>query len=657
MTDMYTDKPHQIAHLVGIHLVALPFYARVPPAVAALCACLTLWAVALIGGRAGQPGRKTLIALLVVASVAVAASYGTLLGRDPGTGLLLLLAFLKMFEIRAKRDVYVLVYLQFFIVASVFFHTQNPWVAVFVFATVIYLTSVLIMHNDGGALNLRRRLTVAGKMVIQSAPLMLVLFVLFPRVPGPLWTLPEDAAGATSGLDDEMSPGSISGLIISDEIAFRARFADKAPGLADLYWRGPAFDHYDGRVWSAGKTPLVTAPDLTPADTAAGHIRYTVTLEPHNRDWLFALDYPIDTDIGKSRLTREAQLRSAKAVNALTQYTVVSDRHAKNKSLTPLERAQNLGLPPAINPRTVALARQWRALSDADSGQIARRALRYFNTQPFEYTLTPPLLPGANAMDHFLFQTRSGFCEHYAAVFVFLMRAAGVPARVVTGYQGGEENPLEDYFIIRQSSAHAWAEVWIENDGWTRMDPTAAVSPDRINIGIQGAVTERGRLPDILTSENDLINALRYQWDSFNQQWNEWVVGFDLAKQKELLGLLGFAKPDWRDIVAALVILTALGGAATAWWVLRQAPTSGDLAVRAYLMFCAKLAKAGLARAGGEGPREYLARVKSGLNPAAARTAADITDLYTALRYGDGPAALAPQLAKKARGFRVGAAD
>lgn len=622
--------------LAGIQLVTAPFYWRIPVPVFIAIVIFTFWICMLAIGYTKRPGKFVRIALLFVTFAVMTVSYGTLLGREAGTGFLILLAFLKLFEVSNKRDLYIVVYLNYFLIASNFFYTQSPWVAVYVFAVVIYLTSLLILFNDRlSTIIWQQRLRIAARAILQATPLMLILFVLFPRIPGPLWGLPKDVTSAVTGLSDDMSPGSMSSLIQSGEVAFRVRFDGDTPSHESMYWRGPVFSVYDGQTWTSGDLLNKAEPNLHPSAAETGQIKYTVTMEPHQRNWLFALEYPVQLAGSGYHLTREMQLLNKNKISNVFQYTLVSDRLASNWSLFRPERQRNLHLPEQLNPQTIALANTWLTDARGDKKAVVNRALAYIRNQPFIYTLNPPIL-GVDAMDDFLFETRRGFCEHYASAFVYLMRAAGIPARVVTGYQGGEKNPLDNYIIVRQSNAHAWAEVWNDETGWLRVDPTAAVSPDRIENGIQNAVAERDLLPAILLSENSWLRQARYRWDSMNNTWNEWVVGFDQKRQKKLFTKLGLERTDWQDLVIWLVIVMLLAGGLIAWWVFRQGSgLKTDRIRQSYDRFCLKLARTGSQRVITEGPQEYYSRVKSRLLPACANTAERILQQYLLIRYGD----------------------
>jgi len=556
-------------------------------------------------------------------------------GQQPGTSMLLLLCFLKLFEMKHRRDAVLVIFVGYFLIASNFFFTQAPWAALYVFFVVVYLTSLLVFISDRrAAFPFAARLRLSARLILLSLPLMLILFVLFPRIPGPLWGLPKDSHTAGTGIGNQMSPGSLSGLVSSGAVAFRVRFDAVPPPHRALYWRGVVLSAYDGRTWRRDDAPASALPNTTAGGSADEVIDYRVTLEPGKQKFLFALDLPMAA-VNSYRLTRELMLLGSDRVNDVMIYSMRSDMDALNQGLFEPERRKNLALPPGFNPRSIELARQLRQQSDSVAAYIGR-VLDYFSGEAFVYTLSPPLL-GRDAVDEFLFETRRGFCEHYAGAFVTLMRAAGVPARVVMGYQGGEMNPVDDYMIVRQSDAHAWTEVWQDQRGWLRIDPTAMVSPERIELGMRNAGLEPELLPSILIPNSALVQRARYLWDSLHNSWNQWVVGFDLKKQRELFSHLGIGDVGIADLVLWLVLAMTLASAVAAWWVFRVQPRAKTDRVRYYFdVFCNKFAKAGIERRSSEAAAEFLQRIRRA-KPAAAAAAARIIDDYQQLRYGPTP--------------------
>jgi hypothetical protein len=619
--------------LLGIHIVALPLYPHMPLPVLLVTAVLTLWTLLIISGRISQPGRFVMLLLTMMVVVVLMQSYGTILGQLPGSSMLLMLSFLKLFEMKSTKDVAIVIFMGLFLVASKFFFSQSVLIAVYVFVVVVYLTSLLIVFSDRlGTTRFNARMYQSLRMIIQAVPLMLILFLLFPRIPGPLWGLPEDAQAATTGISEEMSPGSINRLIGSGEVAFRVKFSGDPPKHSDLYWRGLVLSNYDGRTWRLENAPAVAQPLIVPSGDERSRYRYMVMQEPHNQRWLYSLESLVEYE-GQLALTREMQVLTRNKVIDVISYNMRSDIRAENKGLFEPERKKNLVLPDGLNNESVEFARDLFQESDLDDRMYIKNVLKYFSEMGFIYTLSPPLLR-ENAMDEFLFSTRRGFCEHFSSAFVYLMRAAGIPSRVVVGYQGGSMHPFDDYMIVRQSDAHAWAEVWLDDEGWVRVDPTAAVSPTRIEQGVEHAGLERDLLPAILISDNAIFQRVRYMWDSFHNSWNQWVVGYNRKRQQELLEMLGFDNVTSSDLLIWLVVSMTLAGSLVAWWVIRRESVKQTDMIRFYYdRFCRKLERAGIPHRSNEGATEFMARVVK-VFPAKEQELAMITGDYEHLRYG-----------------------
>jgi transglutaminase-like putative cysteine protease len=432
-----------------------------------------------------------------------------------------------------------------------------------------------------------------------------------------------------------MSPGAISALSLTDAIAFRVRFKTATPPRNRLYWRGPVMTDFDGSTWRVGAPQLRREMGV---DAFGAPIDYEVTLEPHNRNWMFALEMP--TRIPQTaRLTSDYLTISLAPIRSRIRYEMSSSPQFQARSgANPADLAAALRLPGGVNPRARALSREWRE-SAADDSAIVRRAIDFFRDSRFEYTLQPALL-GRNSADEFLFDTKQGFCEHFASSFVFLMRAAGVPARVVTGYQGGDTNPVDGYMVVRQADAHAWTEVWLQDSGWTRVDPTAAAIPVRVELGITAAAPVGA--PLLMRGGLDWLKSLRNNWDALTNQWNQWVLGYNPDRQLEMLSRLGMKQPSWETMT--LMLFWSVGGVLllVALWLLRGMRRE-DAVQRAWMRFCDKLARAGVSRAGTEGPLDYAARVARRL-PASETAVRAITALYVDQRYG--PAADGESLAR-----------
>ncbi|WP_333842410.1 transglutaminase TgpA family protein [Pelomicrobium sp.] len=616
--------------LLTLGLAVAPHLPRLPLWMSALVLLLGLWRwyLAITGGP--LPPRLLLFAFAGAAVAGTALHYGTLFGPSGGVALFIVLVALKLLESRSVRDAVLLVFLGYFLVITLFLYDQSMSMAAYTAVPILGLTTLLAALAQGaGASGLGTPFRTAAALLLQAFPVMVILFLFFPRLPQPLWGVPQETAEGVSGLSDVLAPGDLSRLSLSDAVAFRVDFQAKVPPPSHLYWRGPVLTRFDGRTWSMSPSLASGAPPLEALD---GGMTYTVTLEPHHRSWLFALELP-GRGPEQSLLTPDYQLVAQAPVRSRIRYTVTSYlRHRAQPRLSGGEAERALALPAGGNPRARALALGWkRELGDASA--IVQRALQFFRTEDFFYTLQPPRL-GREPVDDFLFNTRRGYCEHYASSFVFLMRAAGVPARVVTGYQGGEFNPLGGYLIVRQADAHAWAEVWLESSGWLRVDPTAAVAPERVERGLASVATPGEPLSVLMRSGNNWARPIQLAWDSLTNGWNQWVLGYGGERQRELLSRIGVTHPDWRSMAVLLLVgIGAFTGMLAAGLLWRMGERRPAPAQRLYRRFCRRLARHGLARAPGEGPRDYANRIAAARPELAAQVQA-ICWLYIALRYG-----------------------
>lgn len=636
--DKTPGKSVLLSLLISIHLSTVPLYTGMPLAIILLILIISFWQLFIIIQNRSMPGKPIQIFIILITFLIILYSYGQLFGQQPGIALITLMTFVKIFETRTSRDCYIVIYSSLFIVASNFFHSQSIWLIIYVFLVVTFLLSVLISLSDRrGTVPLNTRLKIATQFIIYAIPFMLVLFILFPRIPGPLWSLPDDSYISQTGLSEEMSPGSINRLISSSAIAFRVKFDSDIPEHKYRYWRGAVLSMYDGKTWKRNDAPKTAKANIEYLKQSYNQNKHTfnykVTLEPTNLNWLLSLEYPINSN-NQYTLNREAMLIIKNKLTNVISYDLVSQTKANNRALFAQEDYKNRLLPVNLNPKTVALARTLLTTSNAKAQQYINNVLFYFRNNNFIYTLSPELL-GINAMDDFLFNSRQGFCEHYASAFVYLMRAAGIPSRVVIGYQGGKMNPLDDYMIVRQSDAHAWAEVWIDNH-WSRVDPTAAVSPGRVEQGIQNAGLEQNKLPLLLVSNNKLIKNIAYLYDSFQNSWNQWVIGFNQKKQNDLLSFLGFKNTSSSSLIFLLVCCLTTTGLIIAWLLFKNNGVESDRVQHYYFLFCQKLQRYGIQRHSHEGPVDFENRLYDELSMSQSdkNDVAFIFKAYRHLHYG-----------------------
>lgn len=615
----------------ALALVTAPHAARLPWWIVMMVCALALWRLYLGHARRALPNRWLLIVVVAGATAGILFTYRTLFGRDAGVALLIVMMGLKLLETRSRRDCMILIFIGYFAVITNFLYSQAILTALYMLACVWVITAAMIeLNHELPQRGWWPQFRTAGALLAQSVPLALVLFLLFPRVQGPLWGLPRDAFAGASGLSETMSPGSITNLTLSDAVAFRVEFKSERPAQRSLYWRGPVMWSFDGRTWTARPYRYHFGELRFEADAAP--LEYNVTLEAHNDRWLFALDLP-GTVPPFAIATTDFQLRSRTPVNNRLRYYMKSfPGYVMGRDETPTALQRALQLPADTNPRTAEFSRRLREKFPDDRALI-NEVLAMLRNEQFRYTLEPPPL-GAHPVDEFLFETKSGFCEHYASAFAVLMRGAGIPARIVTGYMGGQFNPIGDYMIVRQEDAHAWNEVWLRGAGWVRVDPTAAVSPVRVEGGFSAAVPRGDPLPILGRGDFALLQRMRFTWDSLANNWNQWVLGYSPERQRQFLSRTGIDDTNWRTLALILMIATALIiGALMLYTLRKQQARKDDPAQRAYLRFCAKLARKGLPRGPTEGPIDYAVRLAQ-LRPDLAQAAAAITRIYVALRYG-----------------------
>lgn len=640
---MSRDKADILLLLAACTLVLLPHVSHLPLWVSPACAALLAWRgwITFRGNR--MPPRWLLLPIAMLAMGGVYLTYRTFFGREAGVTMLTLLLALKLLEMHAKRDLFVALFLSFFLILSSFFYSQSIGTAVLTIVAVLaILTTQLSFQYTGAVPPLKQRLRLGATILLLALPVTLVLFLLFPRIQGPLWGLPSDAATARSGLSDTMEPGRIQNLALSDEVAFRVKFIDAPPSQAQLYWRGPVLGAFDGRKWSPQRQGRqVNVP--TTVNVRGAPLRYEVTLEPHGKPWVYALDLPRglpNLDRNPTRMTRDMQVLANEPINDRVRYEVASHvDYALNPNESPLILGQALALPEGYNPRALAFANELRAKATNPADVIAA-VLQHFRRESFRYTLQPPPL-GQNSVDEFLFTTRAGFCEHYSEAFVVLMRAAGIPARVVTGYQGGEMNPADGYLVVRQYDAHAWAEVWLENRGWVRVDPTAAVAPNRVEMNMSSVMPRRylGGLFTLQGSGNPLLAQLqkvRQNWDAITNAWNQWVLNYTPQQQRNFLQSLGFDNVDWRTMASLMFVFGSIAVAIVVLPLLLH-ERKRDPMEAVYDAFCKRVAKRGFPRAIHEGPRSYRARLTSEASQLSSEQKAALArflEFYETVRYG-----------------------
>ena len=612
--------------VLALAIVGMPHALRAPWWLALLTLALYGWRGIVLARRQPLPAGWLLLCIALVAIFGVWTEYRAVFARIPGIVLLLLFSGLKLMETRTHRDAAAVVFLCCFLLITNFLYSQGIFEAVMMCVALAVIT-VTVVGFSAPQRSLRSNARSAALLLAHGAPAALLLFLLFPRVQGPMWGLPQDAQQAVTGLNDTMTPGAVADLAQSDALAFRADFVGPIPPPRQRYWRGPVLSEFDGRTWRAGPALIAEHPRRLDGGTT---IRYSVLLEAHHRPWLFALESPARRP-PHSNFSSDGHLLSMSPVRTRLRYDMTSVAEAQadpEEDALTLRRA--LRLPAGYNPKAKELAQEWRRASSSDI-EILTRAVDFFRRAGLAYTLEPPAL-GHDSVDEFLFSTRAGFCEHFSSAFVFLVRAAGLPARVVTGYLGGDPNPIDGILTVRQSDAHAWAEVFLPGRGWLRADPTAAAVPTRLDSGLARSVPGSSALPLLMRPQLEWLRGMRYNWEALVHQWNIWVLGYNPERQREFMSWFGMHGADWRNLAATLLGAMCVFAAALLAWSLRHG-AQPDAVQAAWLRFCRKLDARGVARAPYEGPRDFAQRATLRA-PTSGSAIRRISDLYITLRYG-----------------------
>ena len=634
--------------LISVILVILPQSIRMPAWIITIVVICITWRLLIFAGKLNYPGRLVRVAVVVFTLVVSATQMRNIgVGLDSAAGLLTLGFVFKLIEMRHKRDIYVVLSLCFVMAMVAFLYSQSALSTVYIAITVTIITAAMIALNRSSLIvDTGGTMRLALKIILQAVPLTVLLFLVFPRI-APLWAVPLQTSANSTGVTDEMSPGDISQLGRSAALAFRVQFENSVPPLHEnLYWRGLVLDDFDGATWrrTRSRSAYGNAAQLANFQfdwedrirIEGNPTLYNVILEPTQQPWIYGLHLaqPVSKNMFQSR---NFEIFNNGLISQRLSYDLSSYRNNQTDLiLLDSQRSRNTELPEEGNSQSLEYARQLRG-SVATDRDFAYAVLAFFQRNEFFYTLNPALL-GENRIDDFLFNTLEGFCEHYASAFSFLMRAVGIPSRVVVGYQGAEYNRFEDYMMVYQYNAHAWNEVWLEGEGWVRFDPTGAVSPERIQLGVEEALRndpafmEESFFSAARFGGVDWINTLRLRLDAIEYEWNRRVVNYDEDVQFELFERL-FGDVTEQKILILLIGLAGIVIVAVGFTVIRIEPRSKHSPiVKAYLNIGKELEKVGLGRRQGEGPLDFCDRVVDA-RPELAGVMTELTDLYISLSY------------------------
>jgi protein-glutamine gamma-glutamyltransferase len=609
-----------LPHVYHLHLAVFGFFCLL-----LVCRFICIW----------KPDRLPsfpIILLLIVCGMAILyTQHRGILGRDGGTSLFVIALGLKLMEIKTERDLYLINYLAFIVAASQFLYEQSILMAAYILFVCCVLLATLVFINSHVA-NTKVALKKAAVIIAQAIPMAIAVFILFPRVEAPRWLLFNDEHQAKMGLSDSMEPGSIADLGMSDELVFRVKFAGAIPPAQQRYWRGPVLTQTDGKKWTQA-SDLSYQPYLDKLTFLGKPYQYTLLMEPQEKNWVFALDMPADYP-NQLRQNANYQLLTSDGLDKRSEFKLTSYPTYNTGYITKIEYQQARQIPGLPSDKIKRLVTQLHGFDSAPEVFI-NQLLNHFRKEDFHYTLTPPLMED-NPIETFLFETRYGFCSHYASAFVYLMRVADIPARVVTGYQGGELNAVGNFLEIKQADAHAWVEVWLDKQGWVRVDPTAAIAPERIekNIDINRLVP--GGLisyasPGTGQAAFNLLKQARQLWNNVDYNWQRWVINYNNTNQASFLSSFGIA--DFKTMVYWMMAIIGIITAILSLFLLYQRPKPTDRTLSVYNRFLKKIAKVGLIKGTGEGARDFAERIKPKLLEKAA-SIEQITNAFIEQRYG-----------------------
>lgn len=599
---MKAEKQHPLLIVTVLGIVIGPLLLNLPVWVAGWC--LTFWGYAVLAHKKGWPwpGRLVCLILACIGFMAALAFLGEGgLGGQMFIGLLSVMAGLKPLETKTHRDSVVTLFMAYFIIISSLFIIENFFITLYMFVSVLATTTGLVHINIPGR-RLKNNLRLTAIIMLQAMPLMVLLFILFPRAESIFFTLPGRYQGR-SGFSESMQPGSISRLVLEDRAAFRVQFQGEIPNAPDLYWRGLVLWHFDGKSWTRGPV----SERYQSSFRGQNVFQYDVIMEPHRKKHLFTLDLPLSAP-PLTRLMEDFTLMARWPMRKTHRYQVRSSPNTRQRELGH-QGHRGLQLPENGNPEAKRLAREWMSRLGSPEA-VLNQAVRYFQQNEFSYTLKPPLL-GENPVDDFIFGGKRGYCEHFASAFAYLMRAAGVPARIVIGYLGGDRNPYGDYLIVKQYHAHAWVEIFLDNQGWMRLDPTALVAPERVSLGLADSLLSEN-LPGFLKQTRigrirSYFRKIAYMWDAINLRWNAWFMEYSRREQVRLL--TGAIPSVSASRIAWMVGLGGLlAGVAVMGWIRftgAKKAEDKDVVKETYDLFCQKLEGVGIGREASQGPKDF----------------------------------------------------
>lgn len=612
-TDVLVTRNGLTWLLIAQIFVIAPLLFYIPWLILGLWICCALWRIQIFRMRLNYPSMWVKFLFIGVIFFSIYFIKGTLVGLEGGLVLLVSAFSLKLIELKTKRDALVVIYISFVLIAALYLY-NNSFVAVIysLLPFIILLMALIGINQTSLASYPLGAIKQACIYIIQAMPLMLILFFFFPRFE-PLWVFPSPNSQQMTGLSDKMTPGEVANMARSSELVLRAIFNNRVPERKALYWRGLSLEHYDGHTWSQAwdleSHRHRASPNMQYNQNDPNKVDYKVVMQPSRYNFLIALETPVVLP-KDAWLDQDFRLVRNKPIDTVYSFELSSFFDVRKEVSGTRRAALNKQLP-KTDPRAQAFGQKLRTTYNGDTDKIVEALLSHYRNNGYVYTLETPDL-GNNSVDKFFFDTKRGFCEHYAGATTFILRAAGIPARVILGYQGGELNTQGNFIQVRQFDAHAWVEYWHKDRGWIRIDPTFQVSPDRIESGLEAALNPTdqaaaGNNSVLGYGSTSLLASARMMWENFNNEWDIFISGYNSSQQENIISSL-FGKIN--KVYLVLLLVACVCFVIIVWFLLLFKPWERSKApsVSAYEQFEALLAKRGLTRIKGEGPESFYKR-------------------------------------------------
>ena len=657
---------YQLAAIIAIALFT--HFSIANPAIAMFALVVFILKVGLIYRSQAAPPSWVMIILMVFSLGLILFFYGGWNGQKAGISFLVLLVALKFLESRGLRDYFVTCLILYFLAASSFLFDSSITSIVIVLVYTIAITAILLKLSNPKEIKALAAIGASTEIIVKALPLAIFLFFFFPRIQGDFGFLPsQDFSEGKDALSNSLVAGEMAASAFDNSLAFRVQFDGAIPAREFLYWRSKVMNIERNFQWEVALPQLRRFNEAIRKRKAAslnnGDISYEILHEKTKDLFIPYLDYV--AGISSGELLDDYSVYISKPIDSDFNYRGSSTLKPSLPKPVKLDRARLLQTTAQPSAKMQTLLRQWRSNASTDK-QLADLVYKWLADNEFSYSLRPPTLDQDRPLEDFIFNSKVGYCEHYASTFSTLMRWLGVPARIVVGYQGGSINKQGNFIEVKYSDAHAWSEVWVDQH-WQRYDATLVVSPERIEFGMDafadlwnsnllGSQLDGRALSNILnpTGINGALNFIKENLNNIGYQWNKWIVNYDFDAQRKLLSRLGFST---RNSVSTLVAILLLGGCSILlfyFWRLLPKPQRIGEEQRVYLKFVALFSKQGIDKALSETPNDFADKVIK-KHPGLASKVRKIIDDYISLRCTtkEGSVELLKQFKQNVKQFKI----